>query len=108
MAKLSVITCILQKGYADMVFEAALKAGAEAATISNARGTGIRQKLGEVGEFIREEKEVIRIVVKKKQKEAVFNALVEAANLDSPGRGIAYVQPIEKLAGFFEAPVQKS
>jgi nitrogen regulatory protein PII len=104
MSKLNLITCVVQKGFSDAVFEEAMKAGAEAATITNARGTGIRQKLGELGQYIQEEKEVIRIIVKKNQKDSVFNALVQAGNLNSPGRGIAYIQPIDKVAGFIEIP----
>ncbi len=101
MANLSLITCIVQKGYADAVYAAALEAGASAATISEARGSGIREKLGELGQFIKEEKEVIKIVINNKQKKFVFDALVKAANLDQPGRGLAYIHPIKEAAGVY-------
>jgi len=44
--ELKLITCIVQRGKADKAVDAALKAGAEGATMYYARGTGVKQRLG--------------------------------------------------------------
>ncbi len=102
MHESKLITCILQRGKADKVVNAALNAGAQGATIYYARGTGIRQKLGILGKLIQAEKEVILISVKEQQVDNVFNAITDKANLNKPGMGFAYVQSIERAIGFLD------
>ncbi|MBN2407606.1 MAG: P-II family nitrogen regulator [Elusimicrobia bacterium] len=94
------ITCIVQRGKADKAVDAAMKAGAQGATIFYARGTGVRQKLGFIGRLIQAEKEVIIIAVREDQQENVFGALTDAAKLDRPGQGFAFLHTIEKAVGF--------
>ena len=103
MENFKMITCIIQRGKAEKAVKAALEAGAEGATIFYARGTGVRQKLGVIGKLIQPEKEVILVVIKESQEETVFKALAEAAELDKPGHGIAFVHGIEKVAGYFDS-----
>ena len=90
------ITCILQRGNADKVVNAAIAAGAPAATIIFGRGTGIRQRLGLLKIAISPEKEVIEVIVTDKQEDAVFDAMVKAGNLDVPGMGIIYTTTVLK------------
>lgn len=102
MAELNLITCIVQRGKADKVVKDAIKSGAEGATVFYARGTGVRQKLGFWGKLITPEKEVILIVTKKKETDAVFEALVKSGGLDKPGRGFAFVHTVDRAVGFLE------
>ncbi|MCB4792867.1 MAG: P-II family nitrogen regulator [Elusimicrobia bacterium] len=95
----NLITCIVERGKADRIVDEALKAGATAATMYYARGRGIKEKLGILGRLIAPEKEVILIVTKKDQTDNIFNTISIAAQLDVPGKGFAYVQPVEKIAG---------
>jgi len=53
------ITCIVQRGKADVVVQAAHDAGAQAATIYYGYGTGIREQLGLLGLAVDVEKEWI-------------------------------------------------
>jgi nitrogen regulatory protein PII len=103
MDLLKSIICIVQRGKADKIIDAALKAGAEGATSFYAHGTGVRQKLGFIGKFIQAEKEVVLIVVKNKQTESVFQDMVKTGELDKPGKGFAFIQSIEKAIGFLGA-----
>jgi nitrogen regulatory protein PII len=96
------ITCIVERGRADKVVNEAVKAGAQAATFFYARGKGLREKLGFLGTFIAPEKEVIMIVTKEEQTDAVFNTIVEAAKLNTAGKGFAFIQKVEKSVGFIE------
>jgi nitrogen regulatory protein PII len=96
------ITCIVERGKADKIVDEAIKAGATAATMFYARGRGVKEKLGFLGKFIMPEKEVILIATKAEQTQNVFDVVAKAAQLDIPGKGFAYVQPIERTAGFFD------
>ena len=59
LSEANLITCVLQTGLAEGVLEAAKNCGAQGATISYARGTGIRERMGLLGVTIDEQKEVM-------------------------------------------------
>ena len=95
------ITCIVQRGVADKVVDAAMRAGAHGATVYYARGTGVRQRhLGVLGITISAEKEIVHIVVASEQADGVFEAMHAAAQLDTPGMGILYMTAVEKMATY--------
>lgn len=95
------ITCIVQRGLADKVVEAAQRAGAHGATIFHARGTGVRQRsLGLLGITVNAEKEVVCIVVASEQADHMFEKIHAAAKLDTPGMGMMYLTHIEKMATY--------
>lgn len=100
MSSPNLITCIVQRGDADKVVDAAIAAGAEGATIYYGRGTGVRQQLGLAGRFIRPEKEIILIVTRLEETDAVFNAVVEAARLENKGQGFAFLHKLDRAVGF--------
>lgn len=93
------ITCIVQRGAAEVAVQAARRAGAQGATIFYARGTGLRQRhLGLLGVTLSAEKEVIHIVAASDQADRIFDKIFTAAKLDTPGMGMIYMTPIEKMA----------
>lgn len=93
------ITVIVQRGVADTVVRAAQKAGAQGATIFYARGTGVRQRhLGVLGVAVNAEKEVVYIVASTDQADRIFERVFVAAQLDTPGMGMIYMSPLEKVA----------
>ncbi len=94
------ITCIVERGRANKIVDAAVKAGAEGATIYYGRGVGVRQKIGWQGLLVKPEKEVILIATQEKQTTKVFDAVVEAANLEKPGNGFAFLHRIDRAVGF--------
>jgi nitrogen regulatory protein PII len=96
------ITCIVERGKADKVVNEALKAGAHAATMYDARGRGIREKLGAAGKRINPKKEVILIVTDSVKTPIVFDVVIAAAKLKEPGRGIAYTQEVDNVMGLIE------
>jgi nitrogen regulatory protein P-II 1 len=97
---LELITCVVQRGRGDRIAQAALEAGAGGATLFFGRGMGQRERLGLLGLAIVPEKEIIMIVCRKEETETIFNSVVQAGKLDTPGMGIAYVIPIHAVAGF--------
>ena len=94
------ITCVLQKELAEDVLAAAKNIGAQGATISDARGTGIRERMGLLGVTIDEQKEVIRIIVSEEQANLVFEAMYLAGKLDTPGMGIMYMVKLDRVATY--------
>jgi nitrogen regulatory protein PII len=95
------ITAIVQRGIADMVVQVAQDAGAQGATIFHAHGTGVRQKrMGLLGLTINAEKEVIYVVVPADQADAIFERIFVAAKIDTPGMGILWMTPLEKMATY--------
>ncbi|MDO9227424.1 MAG: P-II family nitrogen regulator [Pseudomonadota bacterium] len=95
------ITCIVQRGAAEQAVQAARRAGAQGATIFYARGSGVRQKhLGVLGVTVSAEKEVIYIVAASDQADRVFDKIFTAAKLDTPGMGMIYMTPLEKMATY--------
>jgi len=95
------ITAIVQRGIAEMVVQVAQDAGAQGATIFHAHGTGIRQKrLGILGLTINSEKEVIYIVAPSELADSIFERIFVAAKIDTPGMGILWMTPLEKMATY--------
>ena len=103
----SLITCVVQRGMADRIVKAATQAGAQGATIYYARGTGVRERLGIVGLAVSVEKEVVNIVVANDQVDRVLERVYLAGKLDTPGMGIAYVTPLEKMATYVPKEIAK-
>lgn len=101
--QLKLITAIVQRGKADAPVRAAIRAGAQAATVYFARGQGVRERLGLVGLAIQPEKEVILIVIEEWLVDRVLAAMVKAGNLDQPGIGFVFVSPVERAVGMLEA-----
>jgi len=93
------ITAIVQRGMADLVVQTAQEAGAQGATIFHAHGTGVRQKrMGLLGLTINAEKEVIYIVAPANQADIIFERIFVCAKMDTPGMGILWVSPINRMA----------
>lgn len=108
LTDVKLITCILQSGLADEVLDAAKNCGAQGATISYARGTGVRDRMGLMGVTINEQKEVIRIIVSSEQAGRVFEAMYLAGDLDTPGKGIMYLSDLEHVATHIPQNLVKS
>lgn len=100
LTDVSMITCVVQRGKADEIIQAAQEVGAQGATVYYARGGGIRERLGLLGLAIEVEKEVITILVANDQIDRIFEKMYVAGNLDTPGMGIMYVTPLEKAATY--------
>jgi nitrogen regulatory protein PII len=99
---MDLITAVVRQPLAQATLKAAIAAGAPGITYFVAQGTGIKETLGYVGSLIEHEKTILWIVVKHDHTEKVLKAVAEAANLNLPGEGLAYVQPVTAAIGFLE------
>ena len=100
LTDVSLITCIVQRGIADIIVKAAQEAGAQGATVYYARGEGVRERLGILALAVEVDKEVINVVVAKDQADRILERMYIAGNLDTPGMGFIYLTPLEKAATY--------
>lgn len=93
------IVSIVRRGWGDAVLEASMKAGAHGGTVLLGRGIGRNEQQRVFGIQIEPEKEVILTVIPTDLKDEVLQAIVRAAELTAPGHGLAFVLPLEDVAG---------
>jgi nitrogen regulatory protein P-II 1 len=100
--RFNLVTCVVQRGFANMVAKAAMEAGAKGATILPARGMGMGQMLAHLGQSIVPQKEVVTIVCLSNATKAIYEAVTKAGKMDQMGQGIAYTTPISEVAGLYQ------
>jgi len=96
------VVTIVDRGKGEEVVEASRKAGAKGATIVNARGAGIHETSKVFAMEIEPEKEMVLILVKSDIAEAVVSSIREHLEIDQPGKGIIFVQSVNKTYGLHE------
>lgn len=95
----SLIVTIVRKGWGSTVLEAAVASGARGGTVLLGRGAGINEKDKIFGMPIEPEKEIVLTVVPAERSDTILEAVVQAGELNEVGRGIAFVLPVDKVAG---------
>lgn len=76
-----------------------VKRGAEGGTILFGRGTGIREQAKLFSIQIEPEKELVLTLMDRDKTENVLEAILIDAQLNKPGKGIAFVLPVERTVG---------
>ncbi|MBM3166540.1 MAG: P-II family nitrogen regulator [Chloroflexi bacterium] len=98
------IVTIVTRGWGDRVLQASMDAGADGGTIMFGRGMGIHERQKLLGICIEPEKEIVLSVVPRDKADGILREIVKAAQLDKPGKGLAFVVPVEDLAGVVHIP----
>lgn len=93
------ITVIAEQGYIEMIMEAAREAGAYGGTVIHAKGTGMAAADKFMGVSLAAEKEMIFIVTKTEQKNAIMQAIMQKAGTDSKAKAITFSLPVTDTAG---------
>jgi nitrogen regulatory protein P-II 1 len=93
------IVSIVRKGWGDTILEATIKAGAHGGTVLFGRGIGRNEQHRVFGIQIEPEKEIVLTIVPIELRDRMLDEIVRAADLDAPGHGLAFVVPIDALAG---------
>lgn len=96
------ITVIVDKGKAEFVMDAATEAGSKGGTVINGRGSGIHETSKLFSMEIEPEKEIVIILSRKEKTEAIVASIREQLRIDEPGKGIIYVQDVNKTYGLCE------
>lgn len=103
LTEVSLITCVVQKGMADIINQSLLDAGVQGATVHQGVGTGIREKMGLLGVAVEVEREIINVLVAKDQLTRIFERMYLAGRLDTPGMGYIYATPLVQAATYIPA-----
>ncbi len=93
------IQAIVLKGQAEEVVEAASSAGARGGTIVPARGSGVHETERIFAMDIEPEKEIVMILSKRDQTDAIVEAIRSRLRIDEPGRGLVFVQDVSHAYG---------
>lgn len=96
------ITIIVEKGKAEDVVAAAEKSGSKGGTIINGRGSGIHETSKLFAMDIEPEKEIVIILSEVNQTDAIVSSIIKDLNIDQPGKGIIYVQDVNKTYGIYQ------
>ncbi|MGC9516265.1 MAG: P-II family nitrogen regulator [Methanomicrobiales archaeon] len=94
-----IIFAIVEAEKGTDILKKAQEAGAEGGTVFFGRGTGIHEHEKILGIPIEPAKEIIMILIKKSQVDAVLEAIMEAGHLEEPGKGLAFVLDVSKVVG---------
>ena len=94
-----VIFCIVNAGFSDAVMDAAKEFGARGGTVIRARGTANTEAEKMFNIVIQPEKEAVMILVDAKIRDDILHALYRAVGLNTPGQGIAFSLPVDRVVG---------
>lgn len=93
----TLLTVIVNDGYADDVMAKARSAGARGGTILVGRGTGTEEDVKFFGITLVPEKEVLMIVAENKQVDDILAAVRTVPTLAEPGGGVVYAMNVEQF-----------
>ena len=97
--KFKLIIAFVKPSITDAVVDKMKETGATGATIIPARGTGMHEAKSFFGLSIEEQTDIIVFLVEEHVVEKLMNVIQVAGKFDKPGTGIAFVLPIEHVAG---------
>lgn len=97
--KYELLVIIANQGYTELIMDAARKMQAGGGTVIHAKGTGMESADKFLGVTLAAEKEIIFIVVKKEQKNAIMKAVMEDAGLHSKAKSVIFSLPVTGTAG---------
>ena len=97
--KNDLIIAIVNRGFTDLVMDAALPAGARGGTVLHARGAGTEEASQFFGITIQPEKEMVLILVDHDRKVPVMQAITRGAGLNSEGHGLVFSLPVGDVMG---------
>ena len=93
------IVAIYEKGYTDLVMDAAREAGARGGTTIRAKGTGVGAEKF-FGISLAEEKEIVFIVSRGEKKKDIMKAIMQKAGVDTKAHALVFSLPVSETAGF--------
>ncbi|MDO4266595.1 MAG: P-II family nitrogen regulator [Eubacteriales bacterium] len=97
--KYELLIAIANQGYTEMIMNAARKVGAGGGTVIHAKGTGMDGSEKFLGVSLATEKEMVFIVVKSENKNAVMEAVSREAGLETKAKAVLFSLPVTSTAG---------
>ena len=100
---MELLIIISNQGHNDLVMDAARGAGAYGGTVLHARGTGVNRAELFFGISLASEKDLTLIVTQKSQKNAIMQAIMQKAGMETPAQSIVFSLPVTDAAGLHMA-----
>lgn len=97
-----VILTIVEKGSAEQVIDAAMKAGSHGGSIINARGSGVHETSRLFGLKVEPAKELVLILAASDAVRDIVRQISADLRLDEPGNGIVFVQDLARVRGLYQ------
>ena len=97
--RFKLIIATVKTDVTDNIVDAAKAAGATGATVTPSRGTGINEAKTFFNLVLEAQTDVVMFLLEEHQVEAVMKAICEAGHFEKPGTGIAFVLPVDQVAG---------
>ena len=97
--KYELLVAVANQGYTEMIMDAAREARATGGTVIHAKGTGIEKAEKFLGVSLAAEKEMIFMVVRKENKNAIMGAIMEKAGMGTKAKTIVFSLPVTDVAG---------
>ena len=97
--KYELLVTIANQGHTELIMDAARKVHAAGGTVIHAKGTGTHLAQKFMGVTLVPEKEMIFIVVRKDQKNAIMKAIMDEAGTGTPAGAIVFSLPVTDTAG---------
>jgi len=100
---MELLVIVSNQGHNDLVMDAARAAGAYGGTVIHASGTGMNQAELFFGISLASEKDLTLIVTKKNQRNAIMEAVMKNAGMETPAQSIIFSLPVTDAAGLHMA-----
>ena len=97
--RFKLIIATVKTDVTDSIVDAAKAAGATGATVTPARGTGIHEAKTFFGLTLETQTDLVMFLLEEHLVEAVMKAICKAGHFEKPGTGIAFVLPVDQVAG---------
>lgn len=102
------VTCIVKHGSGEKVIALAREVGVGGEIIYNARGSGLRERLGLWGIAVEAEKDVVTMMTSINNRDLLIHHLFTSLGLDRPGAGAVYAVPLDKVAAYLPEDMLKN
>ena len=97
--KFKLITAMVKPHVTDKLVDAMKEEGATGATITPARGTGVKEGKTFFGLSVEERTDIVTFLVEEHVVTKLLKTIETKCRFDEPGTGIAFVLPIEQAVG---------
>ena len=97
--KFKLIMAMVKPDITDKLVDVMKEDGATGATITPARGTGVKEGTSFFGLTVEERTDIVSFVVEEHSVPKLLDTIKVKCKFDEPGTGIAFVVPIEQAIG---------
>ncbi|MDO5142447.1 MAG: hypothetical protein Q4D31_05445 [Eubacteriales bacterium] len=99
---LDVVVVVMERGFTNVAMDAARRAGACGGTVIAARGVAEDEVKRFFGIEIHAEREIVFMVVKNEERQAVMTALTKAVGMKTRSRGVVLSLPVSDAIGLVD------